>query len=500
MTFNSGVFLQFFAAFLLLFWLVRHHLRARNVLIVAASYLFYAWWTPPGVEKTFSDDFAGYALAALWQCRFLGLLLATSALDFSVGLGLERLRSPRARKLLLALSIVVNLSVLGFFKYCDFFISSTAAVLAQFGVPAQPHLLGIILPVGISFYTFQSMSYALDVYRRHIPATRSFVNFLAFVSFFPQLVAGPIERASHLLPQFERTVVITRAMLEEGIWLILWGLFKKVALADNFAPLVEMVYQNTGYSAPTVLLGTVAFALQIYCDFSGYSDIARGTARLLGFDILWNFNLPYAATSLRDFWRRWHISLSTWLRDYLYISLGGNRRGPTRTYFNLLVTMLLGGLWHGAAWHFVLFGAWHGIGLAVERAFARQKTKPRAAGVSTFILHPSSFPRLFSWLTTLLFVLYGWLLFRAASWQQALQMTRALADWSAPSWLGSFVLNLVLFAAPLVLIEAWQARRGNLLAPLTLPGWGKATLQGLLLIGILLFWQKEKVPFIYFQF
>ena len=261
-----------------------------------------------------------------------------------------------------------------------------------------------------------------------------------------------------------------------------------------------MVYHNTSYSAPAVILGTLAFALQIYCDFSGYSDIARGTARVLGFDIMWNFNLPYAATSLREFWRRWHISLSTWLRDYLYVSLGGNRLGTSRTYFNLIVTMLLGGLWHGAAWHFILFGAWHGLGLAVERAFARQKTEPRTIEISSFILHSSSFPRLLAWLGTLLFVLYGWLLFRAISWQQVLDLTRALGNWYSPTWMGSFVWNLALFAAPLVLIEVWQFRRQNLLAPLTLPAWGKAALQGALLIGILLFWQKEKVPFIYFQF
>ena len=377
MLFNSGVFLKFFAAFVLLYWLARNSLKARNLLIVAASYLFYAWWTPPGAEPSFSADITGSLLALLWQCRFLGLLFATSLLDFSVGLGLARLSSGSARKLLLTLSIVANLGVLGFFKYCDFFIASATDLMTRVGIPTQPHLLGIILPVGISFYTFQSMSYALDVYRRQIPATKDFVNFLAFVSFFPQLVAGPIERARHLLPQFERSVVITRAMLEEGIWLLLWGLFKKVALADNFAPLVEMVYHHSTYSAPAVILGTLAFALQIYCDFSGYSDIARGTARVLGFDIMWNFNLPYAATCLRDFWRRWHISLSTWLRDYLYISLGGNRHGAARAGFNLIVTMLLGGLWHGAAWHFVLFGAWHGLGLAVERVCGGRK--PTAA-------------------------------------------------------------------------------------------------------------------------
>lgn len=493
MLFNSGVFLKFFAAFLLLFWLARNNFKARNLLIVAASYLFYAWWTPPGVETSFSEGFGGTVLSALWQCRFLGLLFSTSLLDFSVGLALDRLQSPLARKLLLALSIVANLAVLGFFKYADFFIQSATAALAQLGLSAHPHTLGIILPVGISFYTFQSMSYALDVYRRQIPATRNFINFLAFVSFFPQLVAGPIERASHLLPQIERTVVITRAMLEEGIWLIVWGMFKKVALADNFAPLVEMVYHQPSFSAPMVILGTVAFAFQIYCDFSGYSDIARGTARVLGFDIMWNFNLPYAAASVRDFWRRWHISLSTWLRDYLYFSLGGNRRGEARTCFNLLVTMLLGGLWHGAAWHFVLFGAWHGAGLAVERALGNARPPAKTD-------HQSSVRRWLGWLGTMLFVLYGWLLFRAASWHQVLSMTRALADWSAPLWMGNFVLNLLVFSAPLVLLEAWQLRSKNALVTLTLPGWAKAALQGLLLIGILVFWQKEKLPFIYFQF
>jgi len=493
MLFNSGVFLKFFAAFLLLFWLARGSLKARNLLIVAASYLFYGWWTPPGTTRGFSDDVIGYALAALWQCRFLALLFATSLLDFSVGLGLDRLQAPRARKLLLTLSIAANLGVLGFFKYCDFFIESAAAALNQLGVPAQPQLLNIILPVGISFYTFQSMSYALDVYRRQIPATRSFVNFLAFVSFFPQLVAGPIERASHLLPQFERTVVITRAMLEEGVWLILWGMFKKVALADNFAPLVEMVYHGPSYSAPLVLLGTVAFALQIYCDFSGYSDIARGTARVLGFDIMWNFNLPYAAANVREFWRRWHISLSTWLRDYLYISLGGNRRGPARAGFNLMVTMLLGGLWHGAAWHFLLFGAWHGLGLAVHRVFSGHGNAPRLGGLG-------SMRRILAWLGTMTFVLYGWLLFRAGSWQQIVDMTSALANWSTPPFLGSFALNLAVYAAPLVLVELWQARTANRLAPLTLPAGGRVVLQGALLFGTLLFWQREKVPFIYFQF
>ncbi len=462
MLFNSGVFLQFFAAFLLLYWLARGSLRWRNALVVAASYLFYGWWD--------------------W--RFLGLLFFSSSFDYAVGLGIERLSTASRRKALLAASVMVNLGILGFFKYYGFFVESLAALLPRIGLPFHTATLHIVLPVGISFYTFQSMSYAFDVYRGHIRATRSFVNFLAFVSFFPQLVAGPIERASHLLPQFERTVVITRAMLEEGVWLMIWGLFKKVALADNFAPLVEMVYHDAPRGAAAVVLGTVAFGLQIYCDFSGYSDIARGTARVLGFDIMWNFDLPYAATSLREFWRRWHISLSTWLRDYLYISLGGNRRGPVREAVNVFVTMLLGGLWHGAAWNFVLWGAWHGAALVAERALGARFKIATAA----------------RWLITLLVVFYGWLLFRAGSWREVAAMTRALANPASPPWIGSFALNLAAFAAPLVGMELWQLRAKNRLAPLALAGWGKALLQGALLFGIVMFWGRGRTPFIYFQF
>jgi len=489
MLFNSVVFLKFFAAFLLLYWLARNNLRARNLLIVAASFLFYAWWSPAGGSKDFPDGLAGSLLAALWQCRFLGLLLVTALVDYSVGLGLQRLQTTRARRSLIALSIATNLAILGFFKYCDFFITSAATALHHLGLSTDLKTLGLVLPVGISFYTFQSMSYAIDVYRRELPATRSLVNFLAYVSFFPQLVAGPIERARHLLPQFEQTRIITRGMLEEGVWLILWGLFKKVALADNFAPLVDIAYGQKEFTAPVVILGTVAFALQIYCDFSGYSDIARGTARVLGFDIMWNFNLPYFATSVREFWRRWHISLSTWLRDYLYVSLGGNRRGAARTYFNLAVTMLLGGLWHGAAWHFVLFGAWHGLGLVVNRALPTPK-----AG------QPSLFTQAARWVVTMVFVLYGWLLFRAESWQQVSAMSGALTRWSFAPWLGSFAMNLAVFVAPLILMEIAQARSRNLLVALRLPAGARGFLQGALLVGVLLFWQKEKVPFIYFQF
>lgn len=480
MLFNSGVFLKFFAAFLLLYWLVRNHLTARNVLIVVASYLFYGWW----------------------NYKFLSLLLFSSLLDYGVGLGLDQLKDPRWRKALLIASLAASLSILGFFKYYNFFVESFAVLLHDLQIPFHPKTLDIILPVGISFYTFQTMSYVIDVYRRQMPATRNLLHFLAYVSFFPQLVAGPIERAHHLLPQFAQTRRITRPMLEEGLWLMLWGMFKKVVLADNLAPLVEMVYHNSNFSAPTVMLGTLAFGIQIYCDFSGYSDIARGTARILGFDIMSNFNLPYAATTIREFWQRWHISFSTWLRDYLYISLGGNRRGPARTYLNILLTMLLGGLWHGAAWNFVLWGLWHGAGLIVYRLFSRKSQ----ASPATISLQRSRPRACLGWAATMFFVFYGWLLFRASSTEQMssteqiLAMTTSLGDFSTPMWMGSFCLNLLAFTTPLVLMEFWQTKTANLLAPLSLPGWAKYALQGTLLLAILFFWEKDKVPFIYFQF
>jgi len=463
MLFNSGLFLQFFAAFLLLYYAVRNHLGARNGLILLASYAFYG----------------------AWDYRFLALLIGSSLFDFAVGLGLERLAHPARRKGLLLASLAVNLGILGFFKYWDFFAESFAQLLGALGVSAHPQTLGIILPVGISFYTFQSMSYAIDVYRREIPAARNLAHFLAYVAFFPQLVAGPIERARHLLPQFARTLVITRGMLAEGLWLCAWGMFKKVAVADNLAPLVEMAYGHPAPSAPLVILGTMAFALQIYGDFSGYSDIARGTARLLGFDIMMNFNLPLTAASLREFWQRWHISLSTWLRDYLYIPLGGNRLGASRTTVNLCLTMLLGGLWHGASWNFALWGAWHGMGLAAARRLSDGSIKPWSLG---------------RWLGTTAFLLYGWMLFRAGSLSQVIELHRAFGFWAAPDWMGTYLLHLVVFSAPLIGMEAWLRRAGGVLAPLAWKPWLLGLAEGILLAAILLFWEKDKVPFIYFQF
>jgi alginate O-acetyltransferase complex protein AlgI len=466
MLFNSGTFLIFFIGFLLAYFLCRNHLGWRNALIVLSSYLFYGWW----------------------DYRFLGLLFLTSLVDFLVGRGLDRVRRTEGRKALVGVSVAANLAVLGFFKYYDFFAASLATLLRESGIPLNLRTLGVILPVGISFYTFQSMSYIIDVYRGQIPASRNLIRFLAYVSFFPQLVAGPIERAAHLLPQFDRTLRITRAMIEEGIWLMLWGMFKKVAVADNLAPFVDLVYRHPAPTGPMVLMGTLAFGFQIYCDFSGYSDIARGAARILGFDIMFNFNLPYSAVNLREFWQRWHISLSTWLRDYLYISLGGNRRGPSRTLVNLFVTMLLGGLWHGAAWNFVLWGAWHGVGLIAYRLWT--ELRPEKWRV----------PKFAGWAVTMAFVFSGWMLFRVDSFYQAYRLTSSLSDWSLPLWFSDYFVTLGVFVLPLLAMESWQRRRADLLLPRNLPFWLKTPLLGGLLVAILLYWARDATPFIYFQF
>jgi D-alanyl-lipoteichoic acid acyltransferase DltB (MBOAT superfamily) len=315
-------------------------------------------------------------------------------------------------------------------------------------------------------------------------------------------------------------------------------MFKKVVLADNLAPLVEMAYNHPKPGALLVALGTLAFGFQIYCDFSGYSDIARGIARLLGFELIWNFNLPYFATNLREFWRRWHISLSTWLRDYLYISLGGNRRGALRTMANLFATMLLGGLWHGAAWNFLAWGAWHGCGLCIHRLWMSTRSKKSASTLAPALAHADSgrvpavdwqpaspvFPssawppvhedqllkrraqcfslanQIFSWALTIIFVFYGWLLFRAGSWHRILLLTRSLADPSIPSWSANYALGLAIFVSPVILIQLWQARTGDLLAPLRLRLWSRSLLQGVLLLSIVISWNIAKMPFIYFQF
>ena len=351
MQFNSYQFALFFSALLPAYWLLRNQRGAQNVLLLGAGYYFYGCWNP----------------------RFLALLILSTLVDYSCGLWIDRFESRRGRRWMLAISVVLNLGVLGYFKYYYFFAESLQALLLRGGASVSLwHVKKVVLPIGISFYTFQSMSYVIDVYRREIKPTRNLIQFAAFVSFFPHLVAGPIMRATSLLPQVCSRRRFDLKQFYEGAYLIFWGLVKKVVVADNLALLVNDLFGRwQSLDGGLSLLAVYAFAFQIYCDFSGYTDIARGVGKCLGFEIPLNFNLPYFATSPRDFWSRWHISLSNWLRDYLYIPLGGSRSSSLLTCRNLMLTMVLGGLWHGAAWTFVAWGFYQGVLLVLHRSARR---------------------------------------------------------------------------------------------------------------------------------
>ncbi|UTW63587.1 MBOAT family protein [bacterium SCSIO 12741] len=394
MVFNSANFLLFFGAFFLLYWFVNKRLSVsfRNALILLASYWFYG----------------------AWDWRFLGLIVLSSLIDFMLGQRIFQSKSERQRRLLVGTSLMVNLGILGFFKYFHFFVGSFSQLLNAMGVDVPTSTLEIILPVGISFYTFQTLSYTLDIYKRKIKPAKDWLSFFAFVAFFPQLVAGPIERASSLLPQFYEKKVFERSNYVSGLRLVLWGFFQKIVIADNFGVLADAIFDSTmEANGLTVLVGTFFFGLQIYADFSGYSSIAIGLSRMLGFQLMTNFQTPYLATSFRDFWQRWHISLSTWFRDYLYIPLGGSRKGLGRTYVNLIITFLLSGLWHGANITFLIWGGMHGVLLAVERRLAWHRGSVLYAPV-VFGL-----------------VMLLWLPFRAKGWSHLSQLLTSLVQFSA---------------------------------------------------------------------
>jgi len=339
--FNSISFAVFLPVVFTLYWLLkRRGPRTQNLLIILASYVFYGWW----------------------DYRFLSLIVISSAVDYLAGGRISPETRPRWRKCWLAVSLAVNLGVLGFFKYFDFFAQSAQELMMSLGLNPDFPTLRIILPVGISFYTFQTLSYTIDIYRKKTPAIRDPVAFFAFVAFFPQLVAGPIERAKSLLPQFLRARNFDGVAARDGCKQILWGLFKKVVIADRLAGVADPVFADyAAYSGADQGIAIFAFAIQIYCDFSGYSDIAIGTARLFGINLMQNFSFPYFSRDIAEFWRRWHISLSTWFRDYVYVPLGGNRKGLAVRARNVMITFLVSGLWHGANWTFVAWGLIHGL-------------------------------------------------------------------------------------------------------------------------------------------
>ena len=428
MLFHTATFAVFFAAVWCAHWAVHRVAWARNALIVAASWTFYAAWDP----------------------RFLSLLVLSTVVDYVAGRCIEVAKRPRTRRAWLAVSVVTNLGLLGTFKYYDFFATSAARLLESLGLSVQPALLHVVLPVGISFYTFQTLAYSIDVYRGRIAAERSIVRFAALVAFFPQLVAGPIERAERLLPQIAARPIFRWSDQLEGAVLFVVGLCKKVVVADRLGPFVDVMFDRgpSELAAGDVVLAAVAFAFQIWGDFSGYTDMARGTARTLGIRLTENFHGPYFSTSPREFWRRWHVSLSAWLRDYLYIPLGGNRGTRWQVGRALFSTMLLGGLWHGAAWTFVVWGAGHGLWLAAHRWWVA-----RTGGLSARYA-PLAMAGTFA--ATCL----GWIVFRAPNLHHAASMLAELGDLGTlPPWANvRYVLHFIWFAVMLQALRRFVPR------------------------------------------
>ena len=471
MLFNSWEFALFLPCVLGCYYILKT--RAQNVLLLLSSYFFYS----------------------CWDWRFTGLLLLSTVVDYSVGRAMPRATARRSRTLLLV-SICTNLGVLGLFKYFNFFADSAADILGTFGIGASPVLLNVILPVGISFYTFQTMAYTIDVYRGRVEPERDIVTFGIYVAFFPQLVAGPIERAQNLLPQIRAPRRIDQHQISSGTLLILIGLLRKVVIADNAAMYVDLVFSDpTAVSWTGLIKGIMYFSLQIYGDFAGYSNIARGCSRLLGIELMQNFNHPYFATNITTFWRKWHISLSTWLRDYVYIPLGGNRGTVIFAYRNLILTMLLGGLWHGAGWTFVVWGGIHGVALAVHKWWLGgrdPKPKQWSSGIQGVL------GALAGWLVTMAIVGFGWIFFRAPTFEAAYNVVMGICTLSSGQ---QWIPHMPLFGMVLLLlaIDVPQSIAGEQTIWLR---WGRA--RGLVytfaVLLIVLLGSKENVPFIYFQF
>ncbi len=472
MLFNSLDFLFFFALLVPAYYaLGRFSFRAQNILLLFGSYYFYAYW----------------------DVRFLSLIVLSTVVDYVVGLRMHASDDDLTRKRLLLVSVCLNLGLLGVFKYLGFFVDSFVDMATAIGFEAHRPTLGILLPVGISFYTFQTMSYTIDIYRRRLEPTRDFANFALFVAFFPQLVAGPIERARALLPQLEKPRTYSAHQLQEGLHLVVWGMFKKVFVADQVAKIVNPVFSGeVAASGIDLYIVLIAFAMQIYGDFSGYTDIARGVAKVLGIDLMLNFNLPYVAKNPSEFWERWHISLSSWLREYLYFSLGGNRRGVFRTYRNLLLTMLLGGLWHGAAWNFVIWGAFHGGILMIWHRIQQQigrdhQWTPIQAGVAIF--------------TMFQLTLLGWLFFRANSASQIAEFGLLLAtDWRLTANTATWASFLLYHCWFLWGVQAFQWRSGKLDWIRERNAFVQTAFYLYCALGIAQFFGGPAAEFLYFQF
>lgn len=473
MLFNSLTFAVFFI--LVLAFLPRQNTARANAFLLIASALFYA----------------------AWDWRFLPLLLFSAVFNYECGRRIETAEGP-ARKSWMVFNVTCNLLILFFFKYYLFFTTSLQQVLGHWGVNLALPALTLVLPLAISFYTFHCLSYTLDIYRRELKSARSLSDFSLYLLLFPHQIAGPIVRASKLIPQITEPRKVTAEDWQSGLFLIFWGLFKKMVVADNLAPKADRVFALADASAGEVTVAVVAFCFQIYADFSGYTDIARGTARLLGFHFDLNFRFPYWATDPQDFWRRWHISLSQWLRDYLYVSLGGNRGGRWATYRNLMLTMIIGGLWHGAAWNFVLWGAYHGLLLCLHRFYQKHIQ--------------SAYPVLENWHRSLLghgvamaimfvFTLYGWLLFRATSLEQVVAFSSSflvMEGWTAmPIFKG--LASQSIYILPMLGLEFWMLRRQQS-ELIFQSSWANGLLYFLLIAATTILGAYGSDQFIYFNF
>lgn len=482
MFFNSIDFAIFLPTVFILYWAVDRNLKLQNWLIVAASYVFYGWWD--------------------W--RFLTLVFFSTAVDYSVGLGLSNARSKAKRKLLLWVSIVVNLGLLGVFKYYNFFLDNLITAFSLFGTEINRNSLNIILPVGISFYTFQTLSYTIDIYRRKLGPTRDFIAFAAFVSFFPQLVAGPIERASNLLPQFYTKRVFDYSSAVDGLRQILWGLFKKILIADNCAKYANLLFNNsTDYSGSSLLLGAVFFSFQIYGDFSGYSDIAIGTSRLFGFKLMRNFAFPYFSRDIAEFWRRWHISLSTWFRDYLYIPLGGSKGGISMKVRNTFAIFIVSGFWHGANWTYVIWGALNAVYFLPLLLSGKNRRNVE------IVAKGKCFPTVkecFNMCTTFSLTLLAWIFFRAEDVSQATDILSKIFSTSLleiPQFDGrTGALTTIVLIVVFVSME-WLGRENPYAifsVGLRWPRPMRWVFYSILIFSIGMFMPTVQTPFIYFQF
>lgn len=537
MSFDSLTYLIFLPAVYAVYLLLNR--RGQNVWLLAASYLFYGWWDVrflfliilstaidyccgllmergvlerkqyawsagslvlsvalflvlPGLLDPASFDPASRQNVMLISAAVALLVVIIAPIGYKKSLEMTLARRRRA---FLYVSLVSNFGILGIFKYFDFFVSSAEAIAISLGVTNVELLhLNVILPVGISFYTFQTVSYSIDVYRGGCKPTDDYISFSLFVTYFPQLVAGPIERASNLLPAILSDRIVTREHIASGVYLILLGLFKKIGISNGIAISVNSIYNSAGIvSTLDVALATMCFAIQIYCDFSGYSDIARGSSKLFGIDLMRNFAQPYFSANPSEFWRRWHISLSTWLRDYLYISLGGNRGGEGKTYRNLMTTMVLGGLWHGAAWNFVLWGVYQGLILCAHRYFTRAG---RLINRLTGQYWNAVFIAVF-----FCFTCYGWLLFRANSLEQVIGFTGTLLfgfDFSLSMQRPTF--SAIVGLLVLAVVDVATFRSGDPYFYRRLPSAAQGLLYAALLFVIFMGMSNEPTQFIYFQF